>query len=73
MIQRTIRAAAEEVGVTPGTLRRYEQLGLLRPARDSTGRRVYGDGEVALARAIRLQRMATRGSGLRNSLKAASA
>jgi len=47
LLQRTIRAAADEVGVTPGTLRLYERLGLLRPARDSTGRRIYGDREVA--------------------------
>jgi DNA-binding transcriptional MerR regulator len=70
--QRTIRTAAAEVGIAPGTLRDYERLGLLQVRRDSSGRRLYGDGEIARARAIHEHRRAGRGKGLRRGSPAKS-
>ena len=64
LTQRTIGAAANEIGVTPSTLRIYERLGLLKPRRDSSGKRLYNDREIAQARKIRQQRLTARGSGL---------
>jgi DNA-binding transcriptional MerR regulator len=61
----TIQLAAEEAGLSPGTLRKYEQLGLLAPTRDSAGRRLYGPADIADARRIAKQRATNRGSGLR--------
>jgi len=54
--QRTIGAAAAEIGVTANTLRMYERLGLISPPRDSSGHRIYGDREIAHARKVREQR-----------------
>jgi DNA-binding transcriptional MerR regulator len=62
----TISDAAAEVGVGAATLREYERLGLLRPARDSVGRRIYTSDDVDRAREVLKQRKAARGSGLRN-------
>ena len=62
----TIRAAAEQAGLSPGSLRTYERLGLMRPARDSANRRVYVAADVAVARQIAAEREAGRGRGLRS-------
>lgn len=62
----TTHAAAQEVGVSSNTLRIYERLGLLTPARDSSGRRVYSCDDVERAKGVAKQRAAMRGSGLRN-------
>jgi MerR family transcriptional regulator/heat shock protein HspR len=62
---RTIQRAAQESDLSPNTLRIYEKLGLLSPARDSAGRRLYSAADVADARKIAKQRLASRGSGLR--------
>jgi DNA-binding transcriptional MerR regulator len=63
----TIQRAAEEAGLSPGTLRSYERDGLISPQRDSVGRRVFTLIEVAQARRIAAERLAGRGRGLRNS------
>lgn len=68
----TISGAAVQVGVGPSTLREYERLGLLRPARDSGGRRLYTAGDVVRAREVLKERKAARGSGLRKGRKVAS-
>lgn len=52
----TIRTAAEQAGISPGTLRLYERLGLLKPARDSAGRRVFTAVDVAMARRVAAER-----------------
>jgi DNA-binding transcriptional MerR regulator len=61
----TIQKAAQEANLSPTTLRVYERLGLISPARDSAGRRLYGPAEVAQAREVAAQRLANRGRGLR--------
>ncbi|MGO9987984.1 MAG: MerR family transcriptional regulator [Steroidobacteraceae bacterium] len=61
----TIQSAANEVGVSPNTLRVYERLGFLTPVRDSAGRRLFSAADVARARRIAKQRSGSRGSGLR--------
>jgi DNA-binding transcriptional MerR regulator len=49
-----IGEAAEQAGVSSRTLRYYEELGLLRPARHSAGgARRYSDEDVARLRRIR--------------------
>lgn len=67
----TIQKAAQESGLSPTTLRIYERLGLLSPSRDSAGRRLFSAVDVAQAKKIAAQRLANRGSGLRNSPQAA--
>ena len=61
----TIQKAAQEASLSPTTLRAYERLGLLSPARDSVGRRLYSPVDIARVREIAAQRLAHRGSGLR--------
>lgn len=68
----TIQKAAQEVGVSPTTLRYYERLRLIAPCRDSANRRLYSVADVAEARSVAAQRRANRGSGLRQ-VKAAAA
>ncbi len=60
----TIATAAKQAGLTPGTLRVYERLGLLCPQRDSAGRRIYTAVEVNQARRIAQERKAARTAGL---------
>ena len=57
----TIRAAAQQAGITPGTLREYDRLGLIKPARDSAGRRVFTAVDVAQARRVAAERAKRRG------------
>ena len=55
----TIGQAATAAGVTPRTLRYYEELGLLRPSAHSVrGARRYADGDLArIARIRELQQL----------------
>jgi MerR family transcriptional regulator/heat shock protein HspR len=46
-----ISVAAEMVSLHPQTLRRYEQLGLLAPARKA-GRRLYSPRDIDLLRSV---------------------
>ena len=48
-----IGAAAELLGVADHVLRHWEDEGILRPARDSVGRRRYTEADLTLARGIR--------------------
>jgi DNA-binding transcriptional MerR regulator len=41
-----------ETGVCQDTLRRWDQLGVLRPARDSSGRRIYSQRDLETAKAL---------------------
>lgn len=54
----TIQKAAEQAGLTPGTLRRYEHDGLISPARTSAGHRIYSAVEIAIAKRIAAERRA---------------
>ena len=49
----TMSAASELTGVHPQQLRRFEQAGLLKPARSSGGTRRYSDADLAQAARIR--------------------
>lgn len=49
----TMSAAAELTGVHPQQLRRFEQAGLLQPARSSGGTRRYSDADLAQVARIR--------------------
>ncbi len=43
----TVQELAKLVGITPRTLRYYDEIGLLKPARsDSSGYRIYGGKEI---------------------------
>ncbi|TCK25955.1 MerR family transcriptional regulator [Pseudonocardia endophytica] len=48
-----VGALAHRVGLRPATLRRWERAGLLRPARDRAGHRLYGAADVRDAHVIR--------------------
>jgi DNA-binding transcriptional MerR regulator len=49
---------ARRTGTTVRTLRHYEQLGLIRPARTGTGHRVYGEHDAArLSHVLLLRRL----------------
>lgn len=52
----TIKEMAELSGVTPRTLRYYEDLGLLKPSRNSSGYRIYTETEVDFLQQILLYR-----------------
>ncbi len=53
----TVQRLAQLAGVSPRTLRHYDQIGLLKPARiASSGYRIYGAREVALLQQILLYR-----------------
>ena len=65
----TVTSAAHQIGVSAGTLREYERVGLISPARDSAGRRIFTAADVERARAIAKTRSEARGSGLRNHSK----
>jgi len=67
MALRAITDAATKAGITAGTLREYDRLGLLTPQRDSVGRRLYTEREIEMARRIASERAAARGRGLRNA------
>jgi len=58
----TVRAAAERLGVTPRTLKYYEELGLVLPARSQGRYRLYD--EEALARFGRILQLRSIGFSL---------
>jgi DNA-binding transcriptional MerR regulator len=58
----TVRAAAERLGVTPRTLKYYEELGLVLPARSQGRYRIYD--EEALARIDRILQLRSIGFSL---------
>lgn len=58
----TVRAAAERLGVTPRTLKYYEELGLVLPARSQGRYRIYD--EEALARFDRILQLRSIGFSL---------
>jgi len=51
-----IKEASKTAGVTPRTLYYYEEVGLLSPAREENGYRVYSEADVTQARMIRAYR-----------------
>jgi len=55
-----IGSVAEQAGVAPGTVRDYCRQGLLKPIRDSAGRRLFVDADVRRVREIYLANMARR-------------
>lgn len=59
-----VREAADLVKLSPHTLRYYESEGLIRPARDASGYREYGAGD--LRRLIFLTRMRVSGMTMRD-------
>lgn len=62
----SIGAAARAAGnLSIDTLRGYERRGLLKPKRDSTGRRIYGPKDVARAKALYAEFKAGRKRGPR--------
>ena len=48
----SIAVAAELAGLTPATLRLYEEKGLLTPARTEGGTRRYSDADIARVRLV---------------------
>ncbi|MCP2635408.1 MerR family transcriptional regulator [Microbacterium sp. HD4P20] len=60
----TVGAAAQCVGVSPHTLRYYEQQGLVRPPRNASGHREYGAAD--LRRLVFLTRMRLSGMTMRD-------
>jgi DNA-binding transcriptional MerR regulator len=67
----TIKLAAAQAELTPGTLREYEKAGLLSPQRDSNGCRLYSAIDVQQARRVAAERMAGRGRARRGAEGAA--
>jgi DNA-binding transcriptional MerR regulator len=67
----TIGALASEVGVSAGTIRLWEKIGLLTAERDSGNRRLYDADDIVTAKGILARRLARRGCGLRNQNVAA--
>ena len=49
----TIGEISEKTGLPESTLRYYEKKGLLRVARDASGRRAYGEGDIAWIQFLR--------------------
>lgn len=66
MMLLTIKTAAAQAGLSPGTLRTYERAGLLSPQRNSAGQRVYTPLDVQQAKRIAAEREAGRVRGLRS-------
>ena len=50
---KTIREAAEEFGVTTRTIRYYEELGMLKPERTNSNKRLFSNAEIAKLKAHR--------------------
>jgi DNA-binding transcriptional MerR regulator len=51
-----IAAAAREVPCSEGTMRRLDRMGIVRPARDQWGRRLFGQDDIEAAREALKQR-----------------
>lgn len=66
--QRSIGEACELLGVSPRTLRYYEELGFLEPSRTAGGHRLYGDAEIETVQ--RISRMQAVGFALGTIRKA---
>jgi DNA-binding transcriptional MerR regulator len=47
-----IAQAAHQVGLSPSTLKRLEQRGLIHPQKDRNGQRRYTDHDIATIRAL---------------------
>ncbi len=64
--RRGIAGAAHQVGCSEWTLRRLDYQGIVRPARDPWGRRLYTAEDIALARRYLAERTErnTRPAGL---------
>ncbi len=58
-----IGAAAQQAGLSHQTVRDYCRRGLLRPARDSSGRRLFTDADIQRIREINLENMARKSPG----------
>lgn len=52
----TISETARRVGVSESTLRTYDARGIVRPVRDSAGRRLFSESDVQSARQYRIKR-----------------
>lgn len=52
----TVGAIAHEAGLHPDTIRTYCRQGLLNPDRDSSGRRLFAEGDVKKAKRIAAQK-----------------
>jgi DNA-binding transcriptional MerR regulator len=65
---RSIGEACAILGVSPRTLRYYEELGFVQPARTAGGHRLYGEAELETVR--RIGRMQAVGFSLRTIAKA---
>jgi len=52
----TIGAVAKTFGVTPSLIRQYELLGVVKPARDSIGRRLFLEPDIEAIRRYREKR-----------------
>ena len=61
-----IKQAADHLGISPRSLRHYEQVGLLSPARDTSGYRHYAPAD--LRRAARIRDMIATGFSTREVL-----
>jgi DNA-binding transcriptional MerR regulator len=57
-----IQSAADKAGVSVDTIRSYCRQGLLRPERDSAGRRLFTEADITRIREIYLDNMARRPS-----------
>ena len=47
-----IAQAAQQVGISPTTLKRLEQRGLIQPRKDRNGQRRYTEDDIATIRAL---------------------
>ena len=47
-----IGEAAHQVGISPTTLKRLEQRGLIHPRKDRNGQRRYTEDDIAVIRAL---------------------
>ena len=47
-----IAQAAHQVGISPTTLKRLEQRGLIQPRKDRNGQRRYTEDDIATIRAL---------------------
>lgn len=57
----TIGAAARETRVCPDTIRSYEERGLITPARDTVGRRLFDARDLHAIRQARAKMLRERG------------
>ncbi|HSN43689.1 MAG TPA: MerR family transcriptional regulator [Propionibacteriaceae bacterium] len=49
----TVKWVAQQLGLTPGTLRAWEQrYGIVDPVRSEGGYRLYSDGDLAILRTM---------------------